>query len=85
MAQFPRKHVETLQKIMSDIGPQPRYTIARELTRRVKGVSMATALDYLNSAVVERLLERIGDMLQLPEMIHLPTIQPQSGSQSGDT
>ena len=56
---MPACHVDTIIAIARELGPQPRYVVARELTRRID-VTMKTALDYILSAVNEKHLEKIG-------------------------
>lgn len=52
--------------ILEQSGPQPRYVIACELVRRSRPtITLESALDYINAASNEGLLEHIGTMVHL--------------------
>lgn len=52
-------HVQALIELSKELGPQPRYVLAKALATRID-VSMKTALDYVLSAASEGHLKRTG-------------------------
>lgn len=64
---LPRIHVDLLIEIARELGPKPRFVIAKELQRRID-VTQKTSLDYVNSAVNEGILNRAGMNLYAPEL-----------------
>ena len=56
----PEKHARAIIAIAQSLNGQPRYAIARALVESDAGISMKTALDYVNAAVNEGLLKKVG-------------------------
>lgn len=66
-SRLPKKHVAAIVTLAKRLGPQPRYTLAVALRKHAADISMRTALDHINAAANEGLLQRVGDRLQLRE------------------
>jgi hypothetical protein len=55
----PKKHIATILKLSHDIGPCPRYVLAKALSSMID-VQLSTALDYILAATHENILQSIG-------------------------
>lgn len=55
----PKQHVQTIQQLSHELGPCPRYVLAKALSKKID-VQLSTALDYILASANEGVLQVIG-------------------------